>query len=207
MTWFYWFIWTVARIFVTIAYGTRVRGLDNIPRTGPLIVAGNHQSGMDPPFLGCTVPREMHFFAKKELFSVFFLGRLISWLNAFPVRRGVFDPKAMGKVFDVLSQGGGLIFFPEGTRGNGEEFLKPKPGIGMMAIRAKVPIVPAFIHRSHQLKKALWRRRGVRVWYGPPIPVEVVTSFANDRDGYQALAEEVMRHIGRLKEVAFTADP
>lgn len=202
MDWFYRLIWSLVKTFGWVVFGLRQVGAKNIPRTGPIIIASNHQSYLDPPFVSVTIPREMHFFAKKELFDIFILGRLISRLNAIPVRRGTYDPKSLNQAFEALEKGGGLILFPEGTRGNGREFLKPKPGVGMIAKRANATIVPTYAYRTNRLGKALFWRKRVKVFYGPPITTDEVAEYEDGRDGYQALAEEVMRHIGRLKTFA-----
>lgn len=202
MNWFYRFIWSLVKTFGWVVFGLRQVGAENIPRTGPIIIASNHQSFLDPPFVAVTIPREMHFFAKKELFDILIVGRVISRLNAIPVRRGVYDPKALNMAFRALENGGGLILYPEGTRGNGREFLKPKPGVGLIAKRSKATIVPTFAFRTNRLGSALFWRKRLKVFFGPPISVEEVAKYEDDKTGYQALAEEVMRHIARLKEKA-----
>lgn len=202
MDWFYRLIWSLVKAIAWVFFGLRQVGAKNIPRTDAVIVASNHQSYFDPPFLAVTIPREMHFFAKKELFDRYGIGRLITRLNAIPVRRGIYDPKSLNLVFEALGKGGGLIMFPEGTRGNGREFLKPKPGVGMIAKRAGASIVPTYAYRTNRLGKALFWRKRLKVFYGPPISAEEVSKFEDNKAGYQSLAEEVMRHIGRLKAQA-----
>ncbi|MCP4569953.1 MAG: 1-acyl-sn-glycerol-3-phosphate acyltransferase [FCB group bacterium] len=202
MDWFYRFIWSLVKAFGWVIFGLRQVGAENIPRTGPIIIASNHQSNLDPPFVAVTIPREMHFFAKKELFDILIMGRIISRLNAIPVRRGVYDPKALNLAFGALENGGGLILYPEGTRGNGREFLKPKPGVGLIAKRSKATIVPTYAYRTNRLGSALFWRKRLKVFFGPPISAEEIDKYEDDKSGYQALAEEVMRHIAGLKAIA-----
>ena len=199
MKWFYSFIWHLVRYKSQILFGMHAEGHDNIPMTGPILVAVNHQSYFDPPFTSVMIKREMHFFAKQELFGVFGLGRLITKLNAIPVRRGTYDPRSLSRVFEVLEKGGGLIIFPEGTRNNGQEFLKPKPGIGLIARKSSTAIVPAYVYRTNKIWGALLARRRMKIVFGQPISVEQINQFSDDKEGYRSLADLVMERIKQLK--------
>ena len=205
MAWFYWFIWSIAKSIAWVLVGLKPVGSENIPREGAFILAANHQSYLDPPLISTSIRREMCFFAKKELFKNFLFGRLIANLNAIPVKRRAFDPGAIDKVLDKLSDGKGLILFPEGTRGNGKEFLVPKPGIGMLAVRADVAIVPAYAYRTNKFWQSVFNRKRVEIHFGSLIPVEKVRSFSKDKEGYRSLARYVMEQIGLLKEAVLPA--
>jgi 1-acyl-sn-glycerol-3-phosphate acyltransferase len=202
--WFYRVSWFIGRTLLWLLFGLKSIGKNHVPVEGPVIVAANHQSYFDPPLVAAALNREMHFFAKKELFSMFLLGWLIRPYNTIPVRRGAYDPSALSRVLEVLSNRGGLIIFPEGTRGDGREFLRPKPGIGFIAKRTRAPIVPAYVYRANQLWGALVARRRVQVLFGTPISAEEIDRFADDKDGYQSLAECVMERIGQLRNVVFS---
>jgi 1-acyl-sn-glycerol-3-phosphate acyltransferase len=194
----YWTVWSLARSVAWLFFGLKMFNRHHVPMTGPVIIAANHQSYLDPPVVAVSISREVHFFAKEELFRIIGLGWLITTLNAIPVRRGVYDPRSIKRVLAALEGGGALVLFPEGTRGNGVEFLRPKPGIGLIASHAKTPIVPAYVCRAKRSGKTLWRRR-IYVFFGEPIPADQVASYPDDRQGYQALADRVMEHIGRLR--------
>lgn len=194
----YWTVWSFARSVAWLVFGLKMFNRHYVPTTGPVIVASNHQSYLDPPVVSISISREVHFFAKEELFHIFGLGWLIDKLNSIPVRRGVYDPKSIKRVLGALERGGALILFPEGTRGNGIDFLPPKPGIGLIARHARVAIVPTYVYRSPRSAASLWRRR-INVRFGPPIPADEVAGFPDDRQGYQALAELVMAKIADLR--------
>jgi 1-acyl-sn-glycerol-3-phosphate acyltransferase len=198
----YWIGWRSVRSFLWLLFGHKPIDYQRVPNEGPVIVAANHQSYFDPPILGCAIKREMHFFAKKELFEVFFLGWLIRQYNSIPVRRGVYDPASLSRVSEILDKGGSLIVFPEGTRGDGKEFLKPKPGIGLIARRSRVPIVPAYIHGSDKLSRALFWRRRIKVLFGEPLTPDEIDRFEDNKEGYRSLAKCVMDRIGKLKSEA-----
>lgn len=196
---FYRFAWCFARISLQLLFGLRIVDNEKVPKEGPVIVAANHQSYFDPPVVGCSINREMNFFAKKELFGIFLLGWLIRQFNSIPVRRGVYDPAALNRVAEILDDGGSLIMFPEGTRGDGKALMEPKPGIGMIAKRSRVMIVPAYISGTDNLYRAMIRRRRVNVKFGDPIEPDEIEAFADNKDGYREVAKTVMERIGRLK--------
>jgi 1-acyl-sn-glycerol-3-phosphate acyltransferase len=81
--------------------GCQVQGLENVPSEGPLIVACNHLSLWDPVIVGCTMPRQVFFMAKEELFGIWGVGTILKWLKAFPVKRGQSDIGAIKKSLAV----------------------------------------------------------------------------------------------------------
>lgn len=202
MNHFYWSVWRITHHLFGALFGVKVIGLENIPATGAIVVASNHQSYFDPPLVGMTINREVHFFAKKELFDIPGLRWLITRLNSIPVRRGVYDPLSLSKVEKALGDGGGLLMFPEGTRGDGEVFLKPKAGVGLIARRYGAAIVPTYVYRSNKAMEALILRRGIRILFGEPILPDEIAKYDDNKHGYRLLAEYVMEKIGELKETA-----
>src|SRR5438093_712501 len=96
--------------------GWEVRGRERTPRHGGLIVASNHISFWDPPFIGSALPREMHFLAKEELFRTLGLGPLIRGLKAIPIRRGVADMRGRARAMATPKRGEAVLMVPEGSR-------------------------------------------------------------------------------------------
>ena len=160
--------YSAARFLASVVLGAlsrwEVKGRDQIPQTGGLIVASNHISFWDPPFIGAAIPREAHFLAKEELFSTPLLGPLIRSVNAIPIRRGVADLSGMSRAIASMKSGGALLMFPEGSRMKDGELHPARPGVGMMAVHADVPILPCFISGSHRPRQWLVRRGRVRIW-------------------------------------------
>ena len=187
--------WLIFKLIFRI----RVRGQENIPAEGPFILATNHISYYDPPLSGSFFKRPVHFMAKQELFNSKLFGGILRRVNALPIRRGVFDRAALETCLGVLERGEALTIFPEGTRAKTDRFLPAKPGIGMVATRARVPIVPAYIHGSNRLKDCFLGRERMTITYGKPISAEEVAAFESNKQGYQALAEAVMERIAALK--------
>jgi 1-acyl-sn-glycerol-3-phosphate acyltransferase len=151
------------------AFGMRVTGRGNVPRSGGVIIACNHISNLDPPVLGSAVPRRVSFMAKSELFTTrageFYLPRL----GAFPVNRRGVDTAALRAGVAELESGRALIVFPEGTRSHDGRMLPLKAGIGLIAARSGVPVVPAFMWGTHDPAAAAMRRHRFAVAFGRPL--------------------------------------
>ena len=180
-----------------------VRGLQHVPREAGLLVAANHISFWDPPLIGAALPREVHFLAKEELFRTPGLGVAIRGLQAIPIRRGVADLSGLSRALDVLQRGRALLMFPEGSRMRDGELHPARPGVGMMAVQADVPVLPCYISGSHQPRKWLLRGGRVRIWFGPPRSWrELVGPEADVPPGralYQRVGDGVMREIAVLR--------
>jgi len=194
----YWLTWITARLAFAVFWRYRVEGLHHLPRNRGFIVAANHRSFAEPALIGCTVPRRNFFFAKRELFAQPLFGLYLRALGAFPVDRGGADLGAIRYALDVLKQGRVLVFFPEGTRSPSDAFLPAQPGIGMIALRAQVPVVPAYVQGSRRARGRLWAPRPVRTRFGPAVDV-ADSGWTTDREGYQRLADLV---LDRIKDIA-----
>ncbi|MBT9158894.1 MAG: lysophospholipid acyltransferase family protein [Dehalococcoidia bacterium] len=146
-----------------------VKGRENVPRNGPLIVVSNHLSMVDPPLLSASVPRRIFFMAKEELFSSRG-GAFIRWLGAFPVRRGTPDRRAIRQAMQVLERGQTLGMFPEGRRSLNHQMNEAEFGVAMIALRSGVSILPTGICGSENVKWPgfIWRRPRITVTIGQP---------------------------------------
>ncbi|PKK84430.1 MAG: 1-acyl-sn-glycerol-3-phosphate acyltransferase [candidate division Zixibacteria bacterium HGW-Zixibacteria-1] len=199
MTFFYWFCWRLARSIAQIIFRRKVRGLENIPREGPFILASNHISLADPPMLSTSIKRPIHFMAKKELFNIFILGTVIRNLNSHPIHRG-FDRRALELAVEILKKGDGLLIFLEGTRSRTNGFLPAKPGVGLVALKTGAPIIPAYISGSNRLLACFLGRERLSVVIGKPLDSSESKDYPDTKDGYRMLAEAVMGRISDLKK-------
>ena len=185
-----------------------IRGAERVPRTGGLIIASNHISFWDPPLIACAFPREIHFLAKEELFRTPGLGFAIRQLNAIPIRRGVADLSGLSRALEVLKQSQVLLMFPEGSRMRDGELHPARPGVGMMAVQANVPILPCYISGSNRPRHWLAGSR-VRLWFGPlRVWQDLVTPESDVVPGralYQQVGDAVMREIAILRTGQETA--
>lgn len=191
--------WTLTRVISKLLFRVRISGQENIPKTGGFILASNHISYYDPPLVGSWSTRQMYFFAKAELFRNRLFGGTIRRTNAIPVKRGKIDRAAVDRALEAIASGYGLVVFPEGTRSRTGEFLDPKAGLGMLAVRAHCPIVPAYIHGADKLKACFWGRERMSITYGPAYTSVWVKQFPQSKEGYESLSKEVMERISELK--------
>jgi 1-acyl-sn-glycerol-3-phosphate acyltransferase len=194
----YRFGWATLRFFVRLLYGFRVEGAERIPRTGGMLLAVNHVSYADPVIAGIGVPRELHFFAKRELFRNPLFGGVIRAYNAVPVDRGALEKSTLAMVLDLLRGGGALLIFPEGTRSLDGEVRDARPGVGMMAAAASVPIVPTYLRGTRRMRRSLFRRGALAVFYGEPIAPGAFPG-ASRKERSRLLGEETMKRIRELQ--------
>ena len=167
-------------------------GKENIPQDGPVVIACNHLSLLDPPVLGAAATRKVHFMAKSELFKPAWFGALIRTLGAFPVKRGAMDREAIKTGLTVLRENKVLAVFPEGTRSKTGELGRAGGGAFMMAVKQKAKIVPAYIYGTDTKRHPGWPK--VRVIFGKPM--EYDPNMGTGRDALDALGarwrEEVL---------------
>ena len=195
----YYFVWLVMRVCSKAVFGIRITGADHIPREGGFILATNHISYYDPPLIGGWCSRGLYFLAKTELFKPG-IGWFLRGLHALPVRRGSVDRRALDTCVEVIQNGRGLLIFPEGTRARQGRFLPAKPGLGMIAMRAGCPIVPAYVHGSNNLAACFKRRERMSLTFGEPLTASEVAAFTSDKQGYLALSNAIMERIGKIRD-------
>ncbi|OXM16672.1 lysophospholipid acyltransferase family protein [Paenibacillus herberti] len=181
----------VLRGAYAVLFRLEVRGLDNVPAEGPVILCANHISNFDPPTIGIKLNRKVHYMAKAELFAVPVLGKLIEELGAFPVKRGGVSKESIRNAITLLKEGGVMGIFPEGTRNSGADAAKK--GAALIALRSGAMIIPVSIDGSYKLF------RKTRVIYGPPVDL---TEFINSSSGdtLEQVTNKIMRSIAELRQ-------
>jgi len=191
-------IWLLARwltdlLFPTL-YRARIVGLEHVPVTGPLIVAVNHVHWRDPPLAGWAVDqvRSPFFVGKAELFKNGLARFVLTGLHSIPLERGRGDVGALRKAEDLLTAGGCLIMFPEGTRSRTGVPGRPKPGVGFLAQRTGAVVVPARVTGTLQTFGPMAIR------FGKPMRFETGEGPVT-KQTYQAFAESVMDSILKLE--------
>jgi 1-acyl-sn-glycerol-3-phosphate acyltransferase len=160
------------RVMTTLMFDFKAYGVENVPLHGGVLLVSNHQSYLDPVLLGVPLRRSMSYLAKSELFDNKFFGKLITSLNAFPVRQGTGDVGAVKETIKRLQEGHLLNIFPEGTRSDDGEIGKIESGAALVVRRANVPVVPVVIDGSFQAwprHAKLFHSHPIRIMYGPPM--------------------------------------
>ncbi|MGA3006878.1 MAG: lysophospholipid acyltransferase family protein [Opitutaceae bacterium] len=180
-----------------------VSGQENIPAHGSFILAANHASLLDPPIVGCHVPRQFSFFARKTLWKPGFPSWWLDTVGTIPIDRdGSTDVMAVKRVLQTLRAGRPVIMFPEGTRSRDGRLQQPKSGVGMFACRASVPVLPARIFGSFD---AFGRSRGLRlgqpihITYGRVLQPADFDDPSAGKERYQRASEKIMSVIAALE--------
>ncbi len=199
MTWFYRLANAFFRLAFRVLFDYRLRGLENGPREGPLIVAINHASFADPLLVGAFIPRPIIMMGKVELFRKPVFGLLVRMYGAFPVRRGEGDLQAVRRSLEVLRSGDALLLAPEGTRSKDGKLQRGKEGTALIALRTGALILPVAIWGPKYLWKNLarLRRTKVEMVIGEPFCLES-PSRRPSRQQLRELTDEIMRRIAVL---------
>jgi len=190
---FYDFSKATVRALSRLLWRARATGTQNVPLDGPLLIACNHISYLDPPVMGCLCPRRISYMAKRELFEIPILGGVIRALGAYAVDRQGSATAAIKRSLEVLRAGGAVGIFPEGTR-NREGIVEAQTGVALLASLAGAPVVPACVRGTDRA-----RRLGrVEVAFGPPMRLPAGRKAT--RDDLAKFTGEIMKAIDALPE-------
>ena len=191
----YWIGFAIVKLLDKIYFTAEYIGLENLPAKGSFILACNHISNLDPFIVGTCVRRRFHFIAKDSLFKNKFFGFILSKFGAIPIKRNTSDFHAIREVLRRLKKNSPLVLFPEGTRRVSGRDKKIQGVVGLIALKAHVPVFPVHIEGS---QKALppgekwFMRHPVTVTFGRPI-------HFNDSDSYIEVAERIMNEVYKLQ--------
>jgi 1-acyl-sn-glycerol-3-phosphate acyltransferase len=186
-------------IIFSIIARIHVHGRYNIPRKGPFIVASNHLSWADVPLVPGYVPQKVVTMAKEELF-LGKLGWLLRLLGAFPVKRGEADRQAIRTADEQLKKGNVLFIFPEGTRSRTHTLAKGHAGLGMIALRSGVPVIPVAIWGSERALKKFGS--DVTISYGEPMVFKPKGTKIT-REDIDQTTEAIMHKIAEMLPPAY----
>lgn len=152
---FYRFLWWVLKLLIGVPWRVRWLHREHVPVSGGVILAGNHESYVDPVIIAMGLWRHVHFMAKAELWNSRILSFLVERTDAFPVNRGSADRGAITKATQLLASGEAVGIFPQGSRhhAKGAEGLREGAGgAALLAMRAGVPVVPVGIYGSDRIR-------------------------------------------------------
>jgi 1-acyl-sn-glycerol-3-phosphate acyltransferase len=158
----YWLVRALLQPFFHVYFRMTRIGREHIPAHGPVIIAANHRSFLDPFVLGTMARRPMYYVAKKELFGRRWLGWILNALGAFPVDRGAADADSIETAKAILARGDIVMIFPEGTRTRPGSLGKPKRGVGRLALESGAPVVPVAVIGTEAVRRG-WRIRPHKV--------------------------------------------
>jgi 1-acyl-sn-glycerol-3-phosphate acyltransferase len=199
--------WSFFRLFFRLYFRWKVIAPDNVPASGPVILASNHASFLDPPLVGAAANREINYLARESLFRFPGIGWLLRKVNAVPVDREGGGAAGLRAIFDRLLKGGAIILFPEGTRSPDGSLQKAKSGIGLTVIKSEAPVVPVRVFGTFEAySRHHWipRPRKVAVRFGKPLDFAALRAEAKScskqrlKEIYQIVADELMEAIAKL---------
>jgi len=198
---YYWIGYHLSRLIGRLFFRLRIIHRERMIQTGPVILAMNHQSYLDPPLAGITCDRAIYFLAKRTLIDVPVLGWLLPKLNVIPVNQEGIDRSALKALIRVLKSGNAALVFPEGARTLDGDLQPAQPGLGLVIAKTLAPVVPMRIFGAHE---SLPRGRGglhfvpITIVVGEPIFFTAADLGSRGKDLYGRLSQRVMDAIAAL---------
>jgi 1-acyl-sn-glycerol-3-phosphate acyltransferase len=200
--------WFVFRVIFAICFRWRILNPERVPPTGPVILAANHTSFLDPPLVGSALPRAINYLARESLFRFPVMGAILRSWNAVPVDRDGGGARGLRQILDRLLAGGAIILFPEGTRSRDGNLQPARSGVGLTVIKSTAPVVPVRVFGTYEAygrHHKFPRPHRVAVKYGEPLDFTALRAEAKTcpkdrlKQIYQEVADQIMAAIGRLE--------
>src|SRR3954454_9690599 len=192
----------LSRTLAKLLFRFRILHRERMIQSGPVILAMNHQSYLDPPLAGNACDRAIYYLARRTLLKVPLLGRLLPKLNVIPVDQEGIDRRALKALIQVVRAGNGALVFPEGSRTIDGELQPGLPGIGLIIAKTRAPVVPMRIFGAHEaLPRGSSKLRlcKITIVFGEPIYWMDADFTARGKELYQQLSERVMQAIAALQ--------
>ncbi len=180
----YWFLFKIVEGFMRIFFRIEIKGKENVPQDGGIIVCANHISNWDPLALQIAVKRRIYYMAKENLFHTFFVGFVLKSIKAIPVKRTGSDLAAVKMAFKTVKRGDALGIFPTGQRLKKKGEGEVKAGVGLIAGKTEAPIVPVHIIADYKIFSKVTVVIGEAKKYlapdGEKLTVEMAEGFSKD---------------------------
>lgn len=200
--------WVSFRALYRFYFGCSFYNAERVPEQGPVIIASNHASFLDPPLVGSGLKRAINYLARENLFRFPIVGWVLRRWQSVPVDREGGGAKGLKAILDRLLDGGGIILFPEGTRTRDGKLQPARSGIGLAVIKSTAPVVPVRVFGTFEAfnrNMRFPRPHHVTVKYGRPMLFEQLRAEAKTcskprlKEIYQQVADELMAIIAKLE--------
>jgi 1-acyl-sn-glycerol-3-phosphate acyltransferase len=200
--------WSFFRCLYKVYFRWRVYHPERVPKEGPVILASNHASFIDPPLVGAGIRRPINYLARENLFRFPIMGSVLRSWHVVPVNREGGGAAGLRAILDRLLAGGGIILFPEGTRTRDGKLQPARSGIGLTVIKSTAPVVPVRVFGTYEAfgrHMKFPRPRRIAVKYGEPLRFAALRAEAKTcpkarlKEIYQQVADEIMAAITKLE--------
>lgn len=200
--------WLLFRAMYSTYFRWRIYNPERVPLEGPVILASNHASFLDPPLVGSALPRDINYLARETLFRFPVVGSILRSWNAVPVDRDGGSPAGLRNILNRLQAGGAIILFPEGTRTRDGQLQPARSGVGLTVMKSDAPVIPVRVFGTFEAygrHMAFPMPRRVLVKYGKPMLFEAFREEAKTcakprlKEIYQEVADQIMAEIAKLK--------
>jgi 1-acyl-sn-glycerol-3-phosphate acyltransferase len=208
MNFVYYLGWCAFRLVYATYFRWRVFHPERVPLQGPVILASNHASFLDPPLVGAGIRRGINYLARDSLFRFPGIGWLLRKWNSVPVDREGGGAAGLKAILDRLLEGGAIILFPEGTRTRDGRLQPARSGIGLTVIKSSATVVPVRVFGTFEAygrHMRLPRPRRIMVKYGRPLDFTALRDESRRcskprlKEIYQVVADRIMAAIARLE--------
>src|SRR4026207_1988395 len=201
MNFYYWLGYHLSRLVGRLFFHFRVIHRERMLQSGPVILAMNHQSYLDPPLAGTACDRAIYFLARRTLLDAPVLGWLLPKLNVIPVNQEGVDRSAIKALTRTLNAGIGVLVFPEGSRTLDGNLQPAEAGLGLVIAKTLAPVVPMRIFGAHEAwprGSSKIRLHPITIVVGHPIFFSETDIAGRGKEMYQRLSERVMNEIAKL---------
>jgi 1-acyl-sn-glycerol-3-phosphate acyltransferase len=200
--------WSFFRFAFRFYCRWKVYNPERVPLSGPVILASNHASIMDPPLVGAPVRRTINYLARESLFRFPIIGWVLRTWHAVPVDREGGGAAGLRAILDRLLAGGAIILFPEGTRTKDGGLQHARSGIGLTVIKSEAPVVPVRVFGTFEAYNRFMKfpkPKPIAVKYGMPMIFQELRAEAKTcpkprlKQIYQEVADQIMAAIAKLE--------